>query len=157
MIKFMGELTTGGNLYGFGLTEVNLNRLEFNAEPLLFDFGFAGHPELFCLIIYVGDRFNTPEDAAANINVVKEYCLPYLNESQGITPESLRMFPITRTVMEKFRSTPFWGFDCHIQITHPNDMQLIFAGPDERSIGKYLRKSGLFVDTDIPPQGFGKK
>ena len=51
MFKFVSHLPEG-NLYGFGLTETNLNRLEFNNEPIFFDFGYAGHPELFGLILY---------------------------------------------------------------------------------------------------------
>ena len=37
MIKFVAQLEQG-NLYGFGFTDTNLNRLEFNDEPIFFCF-----------------------------------------------------------------------------------------------------------------------
>jgi hypothetical protein len=65
MFKFVSGLEQG-NLYGFGLTEANLNRLEFNREPIFFDFGYANHPEIFGLILHTPE-YKTPEDIAANI------------------------------------------------------------------------------------------
>lgn len=137
MLKFIAKLENGDNLYGFGLSESNLNRLQFNDEPIFFDFEYAGHPELFGLFIYF-DEFQTPEEAASNLDVVKERCIPFIDESQGISGETLRFFPIVKSVMQKFRDTPFWGFDAKIKITNPNDQQLIFSGRTEQEMRQYL-------------------
>ncbi len=103
-------LQNGGNLYGFGLSETNLNRLQFNDEPIFFDFGYAGHPKLFGLILYF-DEFEKPEQIAANIDAVKERCIPFINQKHGVTGETLRVFPIAKSIMEKLRNTPLWSFD----------------------------------------------
>lgn len=155
MFKFTGEMEQG-TLYGFGLSEVNLNRLEFNREPILFDFGYAGVPNVFGLIIYLD--FSTPEEAAASMDVVRTAVVPYLNPSAGITVESLRLFPIVRSVMKQFREVPFWGFDTATPIGDPADKQLFFAARDERDIKEYLMANGVVPKPPKPPfRGFGKQ
>jgi len=74
MLKFTAELQNSGTLYGFGLAEANLNRLEFNNEPIFFDFGYAKHPELFGLILYF-DEFYEPVEIAENVDAVKQRCI----------------------------------------------------------------------------------
>lgn len=161
MIKFVARLAQGsGNLYGFGLTESNLNRLEFNHEPIFFSFDYAGHPNLFGLIVYTGE-FETPLDIAGSLETTAEavvkYCVPFFDEERGVTPETLRFFLIARSVMEQLRSTPFWGFDTEIEITNPADQQLFFAGRDSQDIESYLQKAGLISSrTKRTHKGFGK-
>ncbi len=142
MIKFTASLQNGGNLYGFGLTETNLNRLEFNNEPIFFDFGYAGTPKLFGLILYFGE-FEAPEQIAANVDVVKEQCIPFFDETRGVTGETLRVFFLAKSVMQKMRNTPLWAFDAQIEITNPNDKQLIFAGRTEQELEEFFVQNGL--------------
>lgn len=156
MIKFLAHKDGGGMAYGFGFSEANLNRMEFNNEPIFFDFGYADRPDLFGLFVYC-HQFETPESMQFDLNTVKAYALPFFNEQRGVTPESLRMFPIARSIMQKFRSTPYWGFDTHIEIAHPSDVQLIFSGPDEPSIQRYFSKAGFITPrTKRTQKGFGK-
>ncbi|MHC5859565.1 hypothetical protein [Nostoc sp.] len=155
MFKFISKLTHG-NLYGFGLTEANLNRMEFNNEPIFFDFGYAGFPKLFGLILYTPE-YKQPEDIAANVEAVKKLCIPFLNLEQGVTPESLHFFPLASKVVNEFRSTPFWGYSTQVEITNPADQQIFFAGRDEQSIEGYFKKSGLISpQTQRTYKGFGK-
>lgn len=157
MIKFTAQSGEGATIYGFGLTEANLNRLEFNKEPIFFDFGYAGHPELFGLISYL-DQFEEPEYIAADINAAKESCIPFFDSEHGVTPKTLHFFPIAQSVMQKFRSTPFWGCDTQIQITHPCDAQLIFAGRTEKEIEEYLQSAGFISpQTKRSYKGFEKR
>ncbi|MCC5636335.1 hypothetical protein LC593_10785 [Nostoc sp. CHAB 5844] len=143
MLKFTAELQDGGNLYGFGLTETNLNRLEFNDEPILFSFDFIGHPDIYALIFYLGFKFKKPEDIAKNIDFVENCCASFARE-KGISPEALRIFPIAKTVMQKLRDTPLWGFDnVKVEITHPNDKQLIFSGRTEQELRDFFMQSGF--------------
>lgn len=154
MYKFTGEMDQG-TLYGFGFSEVNLNRLEFNREPILFDFGYAGVPDVFGLILYVD--FKDPEEAVANMEAVKAAALPYLKPDAGITVNTLRMFPIVRSVMQQFRAVPFWGFDVAIPISNPADKQLFFAARDEQAIREYL-VTNVIPKTPKPQfRGFGKQ
>lgn len=156
MIKFVAELPQG-QMYGFGLTEANLNRLEFNNEPIFFDFGYAGHPKLFGLFSYLG-KYQEPIDIAENIDAARENWIPFFDLERGITPETLRVFPIAWSIMEKFRSTPFWGFETQITIANPNDMQLIFSGRTGQEIEQYLQKGGLMgPQTKYSSRGFGKQ
>lgn len=167
MIKFTADIIPLGTLYGFGLTEANLNRLEFNDKPIFFDFGYAGHPDLFGLIAYMGE-YNTPEDIAANIDVLR---FAYLNNKQGrnvpgqmlcpgnslITPETMHFFPLAKSIIAKFRSTPFWGFNTQIAITHASDQQVFFAGRTEQEIEQYLQGTGLIdSQTKRTSKGFKK-
>ena len=156
MIKFVAELIGEGHLYGFGLTEANLNRMQFNEEPIFFDFGYCGHPELFGLILYM-DGFKEPEDIAANIEVLEQRLIPFLNVEHGVTIDTLLVLPIAESIMQKFRTTPFWGFTTQTKITNPADQQLVFAGRDKKDIEQYLQKTGLVVPvpkTKRTPKGF---
>lgn len=153
MIKFLAELDEG-TLYGFALTEANLNRMEFNREPIFFDFGYAGHPELFGLFIYFS-QFKTPEDIVANFRVVEAQVTPFLNEERNVTPATLRIFPLAQCVFQQLRDQPFWSLDAEIKIAHPKDKQLIFAGPDEQSIEDHFREAGLITpQTKFMTKGF---
>lgn len=142
MIKFTGAMQNGGTLYGFGLSEGNLNRLEFNDEPIFFDFGYTGHPELFGLIFYMGE-FGEPSDIAANPEEVGKRCIPFFDEAHGVTVESLRVFPIAKSIMQTLRSIPMWSFQAHIEITNSNDMQLFFSGRTEQELEQFFREKGL--------------
>lgn len=157
MIKFTGDLQNGGTLYGFGLSEANLNRLEFNDEPIFFDFGYNGNPELFGLIFYLGE-FKEPADIAANPDAVSQRCIPFLNERHGVTVETLRVFPVAKSIMQTFRSTPLWSFQAHIEITNPNDLQLFFSGRTEQELEQYFQNAGLIGSrTKRTYKGFEKR
>ncbi len=157
MLKFTAELQNGGNLYGFGLSETNLNRLEFNDEPIFFDFGYASHPELFGLILYFGE-FEKPEQIAANIDAVKHRCIPFINQKYGVTPETLRVFPLAKSIMEKLRNTRLWAFDAQIEITNPSDKQLILAGRTEQELEEFFVQNGFVrPQTKRIYKGFGKR
>jgi hypothetical protein len=143
MLKFTAKMQNGGTLYGFGLAESNLNRLEFNDEPIFFSFEYAGHPKLFGLILYLG-QFETPEEISANGEaVVSDRSIPFINEKHGVTGETLSVFPIARSIMEKMRSTPLWSFETQAQITNSNDIQLFFSGRTEQELRDYFIEGGL--------------
>lgn len=157
MIKFTGGLQNGGTLYGFGLSESNLNRLEFNDEPIFFDFEYAEHPELFGLIFYMGE-FKEPADIAANLDAVSQRCIPFLDAKHGVTVETLRVFPISKSIMQTFRETPLWSFQAHIEIINPNDLQLFFSGRTEQELEQYFQNAGLVgSQTKRTYKGFGKR
>lgn len=152
MIKFTGPMENGGTLYGFGLSESNLNRLVFNEEPIFFSFDYAGHPHLFGLILY----FDCPTPEELNIETVQDACLPFLLTERGVTVDTLRVISLTKSIVNKFRETPYWQFNTKILITHPEDIQMVFAGPDEQAIEKYMRQSGLISPkTKRISKGFG--
>lgn len=157
MIKFTAERASGGMLYGFGLTEANLNRMQFNDEPIFFDFGYTGRPDLFGLFLYCS-KLKTPKDIAANADEIKTYALPFFNEERGVVPGSLLFFPIARSVMRDLRNKPYWGYDTYIEIADARDMQLIFSGPDEESIRRYFAKAGFISPrTKQAYKGFGRR
>jgi hypothetical protein len=154
MIKFIAPIAKG-NLYGFGLTENELNRMEFNNETIFFDFGYADQPKLFGLILYL-ESFQKPEDILNNFDALTVQCLPFFNSERGVTSETLRVFPMAKNIMQEFRNTPFWGYSTQIEITNPNDQQLIFAGKDEQAIEEYLQRAGLLTTkTKRTYKGFG--
>lgn len=157
MIKFVAGREGGGNVYGFGLSEANLNRMEFNDEPVFFDFGYAGRSDLFGLFVYCREC-PTPESIQANLAaVVETYVLPFFDEQRGVTPETLVFFPIAQNVMLKFRQTPYWAYDLHIKIADPRDIQMIFSGPDEEAMRRYFSQTGLInPKTKQTFKGFGK-
>lgn len=156
MIRFTADLQNSGTLYGFGLTETNLNRMQFNQEPIFFSFEYAGSPGLFGLILYMG-QFNKPEDIKQNPLVVEEACTPFLLPERGVTFNSLRVFPIAQSVMEEFREKPFWSHQTRIEIGSKNDVQLFFAGPDEKSMSQFFQNAGLLSSkTKRMNKGFGK-
>lgn len=157
MIKFTAALQNGGTLYGFGLAEANLNRLEFNDEPIFFDFGYASHPEMFGLILYMGE-FREPAEIAANPETVGKRCIPLLDEKHGVTVETLRVFPIAKSIMETLRGIPLWSFQAHIEVTHPNDLQLFFSGRTEQELEQYFQDKGLVTPrTKRTYKGFGRQ
>ena len=157
MLKVVAELQAGGSLYGFGLSETNLNRLEFNNEPIFWNFGYASHPKLFGLILYLGE-FAEPEDIAANPDVVRDRCIPFLNEAYGVTTETLRIFPLSSRIMKELRGTPFGCFESYVAIAHPNDVQLFFSGRTEQELEQHFRDKGLITSqTKKSYKGFGKR
>lgn len=152
MIKAIAELDSNGWLYLFGLTEGNLNRMEFNGEPIFFDFGYAGHLKLFGLIHYFPE-FNRPEDI--KVEQLEGFCQAFVDLERNVTFETLRFFPLARSVMEKFRSTPFWGLNAYIEIAHSGDRQIFFAGQDEKAIEDYFVRAGLITpQTKRTSRGF---
>jgi hypothetical protein len=154
MFKFVSELPQG-NFYGFGLPESDLNRMEFNRESLFFDFGYARRPDLFGLILFIPE-FYYPSEITQNIDLVKRSCLPFLDQARGVIPDTLRVFPIAKSVMAKFRESPYWGLQTQIEIAHPEDKQVFFSGPDEQAIENYLRQSGAITpQTKRTFRGFG--
>lgn len=156
MIKFVAN-GTEGSLYGFGLSEGNLNRLQFNQEPIFFSFEYAGVPELFGLVFYMS-QFKEPIDIFNNPESVQEFCVPFLDDARGITVDALRVFPLAQSVMQKFRSTPFWGFEAKMQITHPGDRQMFFSGRTNEEIEEYFQGAGLLSPkTKRTYKGFGKR
>lgn len=145
MIKLFSKLPEGeGHFYGFGFTETNLNRLEYNNEPIFFDFSYAGRPDLFGLIMYLPE-YETPEDMAADIENVALRAVPFLKAEYGVTIETLRFFVIPRTVFSRLRKLDFWGYNLNLNITNPNDIQILFAGTDELAIERYFSGNGLEV------------
>lgn len=156
MLKFFARLQNGGGLYGFGLSEFNLNRLEFNDEPIFFDFGYVGHPNLFGLILYFGN-FNDPIEVAANVEAVQEKCMPFIDPNRGVTGETLRVFPICKSIMQALRSTPLWSFEARVEIANPNDMQLFLSGRTEQELEEFFQRQGLISPrTKKTYKGFGK-
>ncbi|PHJ65022.1 hypothetical protein VF04_04360 [Nostoc linckia z7] len=156
MLKFTASLQNGGTLYGFGLAESNLNRLEFNDEPIFFDFDYAGHPELFGLILYFG-QFATPEEISANPDAVDNRCMPFIDEKYGVTGETLRVFPIAKSIMETMRNTHLYSFETKCEISNPNDIQLFFSGRTEQELADYFRKTGLVTQETRQYKGFEKR
>jgi hypothetical protein len=155
LIKIVLDLDADGVTYLFGLTETNLNRMEFNKEPIFFDFGYANHPELFALVHYFPE-YDRPE--SINLEAIAPFSLPFFDSDRGVTPKTLRFFPIARSIMQKFRATPFWGFETKVAIAHPGDSQLFFAGRDEKAIEKYFQDAGLIApETKRSTKGFGKR
>ncbi len=60
--------------------------------------------------------------------------------------------------MEKLRNTPLWSFDAQIEITDPNDKQLIFAGRTEQELEEFFVQSGFVKpQTKRIYKGFGKR
>ncbi|MHC5779313.1 hypothetical protein [Nostoc sp.] len=156
MIKFLAKLQNGGTLYGFGLAEANLNRLEFNNEPIFFDFEYAQHPGLFGLILYF-DEFEEPVQITENAEAVGDRCVPFINEEHGVTGETLRVFPIAKRIMREMR-TPLYCFKTEIEITNPNDIGLFFSGRTEHELEKYFQEQGLISpQTKRTSKGFGKR
>jgi hypothetical protein len=154
MIKFVAALKQG-SLYGFGLTEADLNRMEFNNEPLFFDFGYAGHPDQFGLILYTAEM-ETPGEALQNFALLQAQAFPFLNPERGVTLKSLNFFPLAKSIMQKFREVPLWGFNTELEITSPGDMQIFFSGRTEEEIEEYLQSSGLITkNTKRTTKGFG--
>jgi hypothetical protein len=152
MIKFTGRIDKGGTLYGFGLSEANLNRLVFNREPIFFSFDYAGLPHLFGLILY----FDCPTPEELNLEVVQQACLPFLSPEHGVTVNTLRVMALTKSIVDQFRATPFWQHSTKILIAHPEDVQMIFAGPDEQAIEEYMRDAGFIgPKTKRISKGFG--
>jgi hypothetical protein len=152
MIKFTGQMDNGGTLYGFGLSESNLNRLVFNQEPIFFSFDYAGHPHLFGLILY----FDCPTPEKLGLEAVQHACLPFLSPKHGVTVDTLRVMALTKSIVDQFRATPFWQHSTKILITHPEDIQTIFTGPDEQAIEEYMRGAGLVgPKTKRISKGFG--
>lgn len=153
MIKFTARMDNGGTLYGFGLTETNLNRLVFNKEPIFFSFDYAGYSNLFGLILYFD--CSTPEEL--EIETVQNACLPFLSQKHGVTVENLRVMALTKSIVDQFRETPFWQYTTNILIFHPEDVQMIFAGRDEKMIEEYMKKAGLISSkTKRINKGFGR-
>jgi hypothetical protein len=153
MIKFTGSIDDGGTLYGFGLTEANLNRLVFNQEPIFFDFGYAGLPHLFGLILY----FDCPAPEDLSLETVQAAVIPFLDSARGVTVNTLRLMALTKSIVDQFRAVPFWQHSTKIAIAHENDVEMIFSGPDEGAIEKYFVDTGLVTQkTKRTTKGFGK-
>lgn len=145
MLKCLAEIKDGGNLYMFGLPETNMNRLQFKNEPIFFDFGYAGNPKLFGLILYF-EEFREIDEIMANPDAVKQRCLPFVSDRHGVNGETLRVFPIAKRIMEELRATPYCYFQTQIEIAHPNDVQLFFSGRTEQEIEQRFREQGLITD-----------
>jgi hypothetical protein len=60
--------------------------------------------------------------------------------------------------MRKFRSTPLWGYEHRLQVSHPNDMQFFFSGRTEEELVDYFCREGLITpQTKQMYKGFGKR
>lgn len=141
MIKFCA-LMDSGMLYGFGLTEANLNRMEFNKESIFFSFDYAGHPEIWALLLFL-EEYGKAEEIIDGLQDVSLLGEQFLDEARGVTPDTLRIFPFGREVMDKLRRMDYWAFGASVEIKHPDDQQLFFAGPDEKAIKRYMYGLGL--------------
>jgi hypothetical protein len=148
VIKFTTKLDQGGHLYRFGLSETDLNRLEFNKEPIFFDFGYAGYPHLFGVILYMSE-YEEPENVLPSMEQIKARCLPLFEAEQGVTLETLRVFLIARSILSRCRSTFFHGFSVAIEISHPQDKQVFFAGRTDEEIAACLVKEGLLSSYEV--------
>jgi hypothetical protein len=155
MIKFCLQMESNATLYGFGLTEANLNRIEFNKEPIFFNFDYAGHPNLWGLILFL-ERYGKAEAIKADLGNVALSCERFLDERRGVTLDTLRVFPFGRDVMDEFRRTNYWAFATTVNVTDAKDQQLFFAGPDENAIEEYMQRAGLLgKKTKRTTKGFG--
>lgn len=142
MLKFTAQQEGGGTLYGFGLSETDLNRLEFNQETIFFEFDYAGQPNKCGLIAYLGD-YETPEDIAANLEQVRKAVALSFGAPSNALPGNLHLFPIARSVMQRFRQEPFWAFTTNLQISNSKDSQMFFSATTEAQMRKYLADAGL--------------
>lgn len=141
MIKLLGKKEKG-NVFLFGLSEGNLNRLEFNQEPIFFDFGYAKAPHLYGLIIH-NKEYQTPKDIGKDPSFLIESVQRYYDKSKGVTPDTLHIFPIVKIVLEKLRSTPFWAEQANCPILTPFDSQMFFSGRTEEEIKEYFLEHKL--------------
>ncbi|MEH2135405.1 hypothetical protein [Nostoc sp.] len=156
MLKLTAKLKNSGTLYCFGLSETNLNRLEFNNEPIFFDFDYAGHSDLFGLILYF-DEFKEPTEIAANPHAVERRCIPFLNEKHNVTEKTLRVFPIAQNIMKTLRSKPLWSFQSKTQIANPDDIQLFLSARTEQELEQYFRREGFISPQTKEYKGFRKR
>jgi hypothetical protein len=156
MIKFLANLQNGGTLYGFGLAETNLNRLEFNAEPIFFDFDYANCKQLFGLILYL-DEFEEPAEISENIEALEKRCIPFLSKKYNVTFDTLRVFPIAKRIMREMREKPLYSFQTKIKISSPNDIQIFFSGRTEHELEQFFLEKGLINSrTKRTHKRFGK-
>lgn len=157
MIKFTAELFNGGTLYGFGLSEANLNRMEFNHEPIFFDFGYAKMSNLFGLILYL-DKYATPEEILDNFEEIRKLQLPFLNMPRGVTPETLIIFPMARNIMARLRKEKFWCFETNVNIKSAHDKQIFLAARTEQEIEKFFLDAGFITKhTKRSQKGFERE
>jgi hypothetical protein len=154
MIKTIAHKPDGGMVYMFGFSEANLNRMEFNREPIFFDFGYADRPDLFGLIHFF-PGFKSPEDS--DFREIEATAKATLNPDRGVTMETLRFFVLGQKIMGEFRQTPFWGHETHVEIGHPNDSQILFAARTEEDVERYFVQNGLIgPKTARSCKGFGR-
>jgi hypothetical protein len=155
MIKTIARKPDGGTLYMFGFSETNLNRMEFNNEPIFFDFGYIDRPDLFGLIHFF-PGFKSPD--AADFSEIAATAKAVLNSDRGVTAETLRFFVLSQNIMDEFRKTSFWGHETRISITHVNDSQIFFAAPTEQDIERYFIQNELIGPrTEQSHKGFGRR
>jgi hypothetical protein len=155
MIKITAKKGDTGSAYLFGLSEVNLNRLEFNQEPILFSFDYAGFPQTFGLVVYLPEMTESNWEGL-DMEALERKCVQYMSTEAGITPDTLRIFVLSRPVMQRLRTEPFWGYETHINIGDPKDVQLFFAGRTEAEIEAYFIEHGFIAPRkDSSPKGFG--
>ena len=140
--------------YGFGLSEANMNRLQFNHEPIFFDYAFAGTPNVYGLILCMYD-FPEPEDIIACPEAVNHLAIPYLNHR--VTFDNLRVFPVCRSVTDKLKEDPTYCFAVDCPILKPGDRQVFFAGRTEEEMEQYFSDIGLITakTKKYKPKGFG--
>jgi hypothetical protein len=155
MIKITIPSRHGGTAFIFGLTEVNLNRLQFNQEPIFFDFGYIDRPDLYGLIFHVPGVEKLSE---VDPDILYQIVAPFL--SKTVTKSNLKVFAITEGIMARMRQTPFWGFKYAAQITAPQDSQLIFAASDNAAIERYFQEQGFIgpkTKRTVDLRGFGTR
>lgn len=155
MIKITIPNRHGGTVFIFGLTEVNLNRLQFNNEPILFDFGYIDRPDLYGLIFHVPGVESLSE---VDPEILHQSVAPFL--SKTVTRSNLKVFAVTEGVVARMRQTPFWGFKYTAPITAPQDSQLIFAASDNAAIEQYFQEKGFIGPKTrrvVEPRGFGTR
>lgn len=131
-----------GDIYLFGLSETDLNRMEFNKESILFNFGYVNRPDLYGAVLYLNQFFNWAE-AVEDLKAVYYEITNLYDKKQGINAQTLKPFIITRDILRKLRNTPFWTFKTHLKSTKSNDVQMFFAADDEVSMMERFRKEGL--------------
>lgn len=155
MIKATIPSEHSGTIFIFGLTKVNLNRLQFNQEPIFFDFGYIDRPDLYGLIFHVPGIENLSE---VDPNILHQSAAPFL--SKTVTRSNLKVFAITEGVMTRMRKTDFWGFRYTAPITGPQDSQLIFAASDNAAIEQYFQEKrfiGPKTKRVVDLRGFGTR
>lgn len=131
LFKTMGRKPDGGTAYMLGMTNVEMDQGE-----VLFDFGYAGAPDLFGLIKLAVE--SKPASARA---FIEEAAQNYAD--RGVTVNNLRLFAFGPETTQKFRDVPFWRVECNVEISHPKDSQIVFAAPTDEAIRLHLLRGSL--------------
>lgn len=147
MIRFAANTVTG-RLYGFGLTEANLNRLQFNREFIFIDFATMDTPGYFGLIVH--QDVESPHQV--DLDLLQPFVAMVLDEKRGVTVDSLRAFVLDSGTIAKLRKCQ--PFTTNVEISKPDDIQMFFWGRTEDEI-KLALADFIGPSTRKTRKGFG--